>query len=60
MDNPSWAEISHFTQFLNLQLESCERSNFMRIKNLFSGLKSFVVKFMIRMSEVCINLLAVY
>ena len=40
-----------------MQLESSEQSVFMRrdgVGNMFPGLKSFVVKFVIKMSEVYI------
>ena len=52
--DPSWCEIQHFIKFLDVQLESCEVSVFcneMLIGDVMSGLKSFVVKFMIRMSR---------
>ena len=55
MPNPSWLEIKHFVTFLNLQLDSCEKSVFCDdslVGDLLKGLKSFVVKFMIRMSKV--------
>ena len=55
MDDPSWSELHQFTKFLDVQLDSCENSVFMNVKvvgNELSGLKSFVVKFMIRMSRV--------
>ena len=45
----------HFVKFLELQLESCEKSIYcdeLFIKDVMSGLKSFVVKFMINMSRV--------
>ncbi len=53
--DPSWAEIRHFVQFLDLQLESCENSVFTDsnlVGDIMAGLKGFVVKFMIRMSRV--------
>ena len=53
--DPSWAEIRHFVKFLDLQLQSCERSIFCNedfVGDVMAGLKSFVVKFMIRMSRV--------
>ena len=53
--NPSWSELKHFIDFLNTQLKSCESSIFCNedfIKDVMSGLKTFVVKFMIRMSKV--------
>ena len=55
MKDPSWAEIKHFVSFLDLQLQSCERSCFCNeefVGDVMAGLKSFVVKFMIRMSRV--------
>lgn len=58
VQNPSWSEIHHFTKFLDLQLESCENSVFCDEKfvgDVMSGLKGFVVKFMIRMSRVLPN-----
>ena len=53
--NPSWSEVHHFVRFLDLQLESCEKSVFCDetfVGDVMAGLKSFVVKFMIRMSRV--------
>ena len=53
--DPSWAEIRHFVDFLNLQLHSSERSYFTDpdfVGDVIAGFKSFVVKFMIRMSRV--------
>lgn len=52
--DPSWSEIRHFIEFLDIQLKSCEESVFcdeMLVGDVMSGLKSFVVKFMIRMSR---------
>ena len=53
--DPSWSEIHHFVKFLDLQLESCEKSVFTTpafIEDVMAGLKGFVVKFMMRMSRV--------
>lgn len=50
--DPSWAEITHFVQFLDFQLLSCERSIFCDVKIGIKELKNFIVKFMIRMSRV--------
>ena len=53
--DPSWSEIRHFVKFLDLQLQSCEKSVFIDPKlvgDVMAGLKGFVVKFMIRMSRV--------
>ncbi len=53
--DPSWTEFHHFTKFLNIQLNSCEKSVFCDetlVGDVMSGLKGFVVKFMIRMSQV--------
>ena len=55
MKDPSWSEIRHFIKFLDLQLQSCERSYFTNedfVGDVLSGFKTFVVKFMIRMSRV--------
>lgn len=55
MADPSWSEIHHFTKFLDLQLNSCENSVFCNeelVGDVMSGLKGFVVKFMIEMSRV--------
>ena len=52
--DPSWCEIRHFIKFLDIQLQACEASVFcdeMLVGDIMSGLKSFVVKFMIRMSR---------
>ncbi len=53
--DPSWAEIHYFSKFLDIQLNSCENSVFCDetlVGDVMSGLKGFVVKFMIRMSQV--------
>lgn len=47
--NPTWKEIRHFVWFLNIQLNACEQSNFIR---RVKGLKHFTVEFMIMMSRV--------
>ena len=55
LHDPSWAEICHFVKFLDIQLQSCERSVFCDetfVGDVMAGLKGFVVKFMIRMSRV--------
>ena len=55
VEDPSWSEIRHFAKFLDLQLECCENSVFCDeefIRDIMTGLKGFVVKFMIRMSRV--------
>ena len=52
--DPSWCEIRHFIKFLDVQLQACEASVFcdeVHVGDIMSGLKSFVVKFMIRMSR---------
>ncbi|XP_036412416.1 E3 ubiquitin-protein ligase rnf213-alpha-like [Colossoma macropomum] len=50
--NPSWAELCHFTHFLNVQLKKCEESVFCSdmLRNDLTGFRDFVVKFMITMS----------
>ena len=53
--DPSWSELRHFVQFLDLHLCSCEVSVFCKddlVKDVMAGLKTFVVKFMVRMSKV--------
>ena len=61
--NPSWREVSHFAQFLNFQLEACEHSVYCKTELVEDqgtgvvGFKTFVVKFMIRMSVVCLHLI---
>ncbi|XP_072704248.1 E3 ubiquitin-protein ligase rnf213-alpha-like isoform X2 [Ciconia boyciana] len=51
--NPSWTELSNFTQFLNFQLRKCEKSVFcsLVVGDQFRGFKTFVIKFMIAMSK---------
>ncbi|XP_076154175.1 E3 ubiquitin-protein ligase rnf213-beta isoform X2 [Alosa pseudoharengus] len=54
LKDPSWAELKHFTWFLNLQLRDCESSIFCDadfLADQLPGFKSFIVKFMIRMSQ---------
>ena len=53
--DPSWGEIKHFVCFLDTQLRSCEKSVFCDeniVGDVMTGLKTFAVKFMIRMSKV--------
>ncbi|KAL7825428.1 hypothetical protein AOLI_G00326350 [Acnodon oligacanthus] len=52
INNPSWAELCHFTQFLNVQLKKCEESIFCSdmLHDDLTGFRDFVVKFMITMS----------
>ena len=48
-------ELNHFLRFLDFQLGACENSLFCDEKivgKAMSGLKTFVIKFMIRMSKV--------
>lgn len=56
MKDPSWMELNHFMKFLDFQLEACENSIYFCDENLLkeaiSGLKNFVIGFMIRMSKV--------
>ncbi|XP_077862841.1 E3 ubiquitin-protein ligase rnf213-alpha-like, partial [Saccoglossus kowalevskii] len=53
--DPSWAELRYFVWFLNEQLNDCESSVFcnpMLVGDAsLNGFKSFVVKFMVRMSK---------
>ena len=53
--DPSWSEVRYFVTFLDIQLQSCEQSIFCDEKlvgDVMSGLKSFVVNFMIAMAKV--------
>ncbi|KAK9965830.1 hypothetical protein ABG768_004896 [Culter alburnus] len=54
LKDPSWAELKHFTWFLNLQLKDCENSLFCDpdfLADNLSGFKNFIVKFMIHMAR---------
>ena len=56
VEDPSWAELSHFSKFLNTQLQDCENSVYCDQDlageySCLAGLKNFAVKFMIRMSQ---------
>uniref|UniRef100_A0A9J7YJS3 RING-type E3 ubiquitin transferase n=1 Tax=Cyprinus carpio carpio TaxID=630221 RepID=A0A9J7YJS3_CYPCA len=54
LKDPSWAELKHFTWFLNLQLKDCENSLFCDpdfLADNLSGFKDFIVKFMIHMAR---------
>ncbi len=52
--DPSWAELTHFVHFLNIQLLDFESSNFCgdTLEDVLPGFPTFVVKFMIQMSRV--------
>ena len=53
--DPSWAELHHFVNFLNIQLRDCEESVFCKpalVGDLLQGFRTFVVRFMIQMSRV--------
>ena len=55
IEDPSWAELRHFVNFLNSQLQSCEDSTFCNMEHVgdtLEGFRSFVVHFMILMSRV--------
>ena len=57
--DPSWAEIRHFVRFLDIQLQSCEKSCFTNPEfagDVLTGFKDFVIKFMIQMSRVSFQL----
>ena len=63
LKNPSWSEIFHFVKFLDVQLQSCEQSDFCNESltgpgGALQGFKSFVVTFMLTMSQVrtCIKM----
>ena len=53
--DPSWAELHHFANFLNVQLDDWEKSVFWDnslVGDKLKGFKTFVVRFMIEMSRV--------
>ena len=57
IEDPSWAELRHFVNFLNSQLQSCEESSFCNMElvgDTLEGFRSFVVRFMILMSRVIV------
>ncbi|XP_078381354.1 E3 ubiquitin-protein ligase rnf213-alpha-like isoform X3 [Oculina patagonica] len=54
IEDPSWAELRHFVNFLNSQLQACEESSFCNMElvgDTLEGFRSFVVGFMILMSR---------
>ncbi|KAM9831669.1 E3 ubiquitin-protein ligase rnf213-beta [Neosynchiropus ocellatus] len=54
MQDPSWAELKNFSQFLNVQLKDCENSVYCDpdfLAGQMAGFKGFVVKFMILMAR---------
>ncbi len=54
MQNPSWAEVNHFTSFLNFQLETTEKSIFCNAEVMsedLPGMKTFMVRFLVQMSR---------
>ncbi|CAL8240472.1 unnamed protein product [Gadus morhua 'NCC'] len=54
MPDPSWAELKHFSWFLNVQLKDCENSFFCDrdfLVDQLLGFKDFIVKFMILMAR---------
>jgi hypothetical protein len=55
INDPSWAELYHFVNFLNVQLRDCEESVFCDPElagDLLQGFRTFAVRFMIQMSRV--------
>ena len=51
--DPSWLVLHHFVHFLDAQLADCEQSvfcNMMLVGEELSGFRSFVVRFLLRMS----------
>ncbi|XP_046861659.1 E3 ubiquitin-protein ligase RNF213-like [Xenia sp. Carnegie-2017] len=54
ISDPSWTELHHFVNFLNVQLRDCEKSVFCNaklVRDVLQGFKTFVVRFMIQMSR---------
>lgn len=54
IEDPSWAELRHFVNFLNTQLSDCEASVFCspEFEEDLPGFQLFVLRFMILMSKV--------
>ena len=54
--HPTWAELAQFVRFLYVQLNDCQKSIYCNQEFFGKGtdFKTFVVKFMIRMSQVCV------
>ncbi len=55
--DPSWSELKHFIWFLDAQIKASEKSIFCNeavVGDVMTGFKTFVVKFMIRMSKVIV------
>jgi len=54
IENPSWSELKHFVNFLNVQLFACENSVFCSdiMAPDLPGFLTFVIQFMIQMSKV--------
>ena len=50
--HPTWRELCNFIEFLNYQLYVAEQS--VHLNGTIPGLKAFIVKFLIRMSKVCL------
>ena len=53
--DPSWAELNHFVNFLNVQLCDCEKSVFCDPEiygNILQGFRAFAIRLMIQMSRV--------
>ena len=58
--DPSWAELYHFVNFLNVQLRDCEESVFcnpLLVGDLLQGFRTFAVRFMIQMSRVSFSII---
>ena len=54
VEHPSWAELAQFVRFLYVQLNDCQESIYCNQEFFGQGtdFKTFVVEFMIRMSQV--------
>ena len=58
ISQPSWAELAQFVRFLYVQLNDCQSSIYCNQEFFGKGtdFKTFVVEFMIRMSQVCTHM----
>lgn len=51
VQEPTWAEVSNFTSFLNYQMKMCNDSDFSNCQDDLPGFRKFITKFLIQMSK---------
>lgn len=51
LDDPSWAELCYFVNFLSVQLQDCENNDFCSPAAGLAGLKELALKLILRMSR---------